>query len=92
MAHVLTTGSLPRGIFRKQLRASGQAMNLLNVHFTDYKVLEADSGEELTRQVTFAIHNRWQPFGGMSVVKTNDGSKESLRLFQPIAQQAEWFR
>lgn len=67
-------------------------MNTHNAHFTDYRVLEADNAEELTRKVMHAIHNRWQPFGNMAVAKTLNGSEEHMKLFQPIVQQAEWFR
>ncbi len=67
-------------------------MTSQNTHFTDYKVLEAESAEGLSSAVMHAIHNRWQPYGDMVIAKKRNGSEERVTLLQPMVQQAELFR
>ncbi|TCO68852.1 DUF1737 domain-containing protein [Rhodovulum euryhalinum] len=67
-------------------------MTTQSVHFTDYKVLEANSAAELSREVMHAIHDRWQPYGNMAVAKTDHGDDLRVKLFQPVVKQAEWYR
>ncbi len=64
-------------------------MNTHAPHYTDYQAIEADSADELSREVMRAIRNRWQPHGDMAVARTGDGA--SLKLYQPMVQHAEWF-
>ena len=63
-----------------------------NVHYTDYMVLEANNGAELTEAVMSAIQNRWQPYGDLVAINAPSGSEDYVRLLQPMVQQSEWFR
>ena len=90
--HGLNVSSYSQSRIFGRSNAPEHGMNTHGVHITDYKVLEADDAEELSREVLKAIHNRWQPFGDMAVANTHNASEERVRLLQPIVQHAEWFR
>lgn len=63
-----------------------------NVHYTDYKILEAGDPKALEDLMMQAIHSHWQPHGNLVVVRVGHGSEERVRFYQPIVQQSEWFR